>query len=385
MVVVPRGMKPGAKGGGGMEKSVRERLEAEGFVFEEGTEEALGFCEWFNVKVLGLDPESYRKEFWREVHTTGHTIGHVPRTLDTLLHERCLPRSDDRLAMLFWITVFQGAVFPFWLLIRVLSRKIRQARRGDYYERERERRHRLADERRAVVVRRTTNPRPTLQAIRELYGEIRRTRGRPAGTTPAPAALRLGALLEDLERYVDNHILVKRGLFGCRGRAGGIKRLLQREAPDLFDHYKSIMRYKALAKRYRQACGAADPIPVEALLPAEEGEERRETVDGIDFPRRDHHRDAGDLSVWMHENGNTAYLRTQDWAGNPDQTYSERDVLKPKSLRIAAEILNGCGGSILNLKVAISRLIDPECVLPGARPETGTAAETDSGKVVAAG
>ncbi len=366
-----------------MEKAVREKLEAEGFVFEEDTEDAIGFCEWFNVKVLGLDPEAYRRAFWREVHTTGHTIGHVPRTLDTLLHER--PNSDARIGMLIWIAMVQGAVFPFWLLLRVLSRKINRARRSSYYERERARRHRLADARRAVVVRRTTNPRPTLGSIRELYGEVRRTRGSPAGTTPALAALRLGALLEDLERYVDNHILVKRGLLGCRGRAGGIKRLLQREAPDLFDHYKSIMRYKALAKRYRQACGAADPIPAEALLPAEEGEERRETVDGIDFPRRDHHRDAGDLSVWMHEHGNTAYLRTQDWAGNPDRTYSERDVLKPRSLRLAAEILNGCGGSLVNLKAAISLRIDPECVPPGARPEAGAAAETDPSTAVSAG
>ena len=41
----------------------------------------------------------------------------------------------------------------------------------------------------------------------------------------AMAVLRLGALLEDLERYVDNHAYVTRGVPGIRGRAPGIKGL----------------------------------------------------------------------------------------------------------------------------------------------------------------
>ncbi len=359
-----------------MEKSVRRHLEAEGFVFSEASEENIGYFEWFNERFLGLDSEAYRKAFWREVHATGHTIGHVPRTLDTLLQEKCLPYAESRLSLLFWIAVVQGGIYPFWLLARVLSQALHKKRRSSYYPQERARRRRLAEERRAVVVRRTTNPQPTLQSIRALYGEIRRTRGRPAGTTPALAALRLGSLLEDLERYVDNHLIVKPGVLGCHGRAGGIKRLLEREAPDLFRHYKSIMRYKALAKRYRQACEAADPIPEEALLPAGEGETEKVTVGGIDFPNRAHHLDAGNLSVWMREHGNTAYLRTQDWAGNPDRIYSEKDVLNPRSLEIAAEILNGCSGSLVALRSAISLRIDPECVPPDVEPD---ARETAAG------
>ncbi len=352
-----------------MDKSVRKHLEAEGFVFAEASEENIGYFEWFNEKILGLDSEAYRKAFWREVHTTGHTIGHVPRTLDTLLQEKCLPYAESRLSLLFWIAVVQGGMYPFWLLARVLSQKIHKKRRSSYYPQERERRRRLAEERRAVVVRRTTNPQPTLQSIRELYGEIRRTRGRPAGTTSALAALRLGSLLEDLERYVDNHVIVKPGVFGCFGRAGGIKRLLEREAPDLFPHYNSIMRYKALAKRYRQACEVADPIPVEALLPAEKAEVEKVSVGGVDFPDRPHHANAGDLAVWMHEHGNTAYLRTQDWAGNPDRTYSERDVLTLGNLKIAAEILKVFGGSLVALRAEISLRIDPECVSSDIQPK----------------
>ena len=103
--------------------------------------------------------------------------------------------------------------------------------------------------------RATANPRPSLEAIRALYAQVRRN---------PEAALRLGGLLEDLECSLDN-----RPRFAgarCLGRAGGIKRYLQEQAPDLFAHYAALMRYKAIAKRSRQVASATAPVPAGAAL-----------------------------------------------------------------------------------------------------------------------
>lgn len=81
--------------------------------------------------------------------------------------------------------------------------------------------------------------------------------------------VRLGSLMEDLECYVDNSPYFREdGSFA--GRRGGIRRLLQGEAPDLYARYKTLMRYKALSKRFRQAVGVGDPMPAAAVLPSAE-------------------------------------------------------------------------------------------------------------------
>ncbi|MGN0890003.1 MAG: hypothetical protein ACI4UY_14110 [Kiritimatiellia bacterium] len=357
------------------------------------------YGEWFDEKVLGLDSEGYRRAFWREAHATGHTIGHVPRTLDTLLHEQCGPRADAQCGFLLAVALLQGGIYPFWLLARLLTREINRLRRGTYYARERERRHRLADERRAIRVRRTVNPKPSLGEIRAAWDLVRATRGREH----TMAVLRLGALLEDLERYVDNHAYVTRGVPGIRGRAPGIKGLFAKEAPDLREDYKSVMRCKALAKRYRQACDCSDPIPEEALLPARapaaapastpgevsadfaaerpaEGSDpsvaRRGTraAGGMLFPAFPCLDAVEALRAWMAEHGNTAYLRTQSWAPRPEGTYSERNLLRAASLELAAEILRFGDGTLVALEAAVALRIDPDCVardsVPGLRVET---------------
>ena len=352
------------------------------------------YGEWFDERVLGLDSEGYRRAFWREAHATGHTIGHVPRTLDTLLREQCGPRADAQCGFLLAVALLQGGIYPFWLLARLLTREINRLRRGTYYARERERRHRLADERRAIRVRRTVNPRPTLDEIRTAWAFVRSTRGREHSM----AVLRLGALLEDLERYVDNHAYVTRGVPGIRGRAPGIKGLFADEAPDLREAYKSVMRCKALAKRYRQACDCADPVPEEALLPvrASTGEpasppgdvsadfaaERSAAkshgpvaavgtrfVGGESFPFLPCLEELGALRTWMVDHGNTAYLRTQSWATRPEGTYSERNLLREASLELAAEILRFGDGTLVALEAAVALRIDPECVTRDAVPD----------------
>ena len=374
-------------------KVVREPRDTDAFDDGDGASPG-NYGDWFKERVLGLDSEGYRCTFWREVHATGHTIGHVPRTLDTLLREQCGPRADAQCGFLLAVALLQGGIYPFWLLARLLTREINRLRRGTYYARERERRHRLADERRAIRIRRTVNPRPALDEIRTAWTLVRSTRGRDH----AMAVLRLGALLEDLERYVDNHAYVTRGVPGIRGRAPGIKGLFADEAPDLRVVYKPVMRCKALAKRYRQACDCADPVPGEALLPvrtsagepasppgdvsADFAAERSaaksngpvpevgtRSAGGVSFPFLPCLAELGALRAWMAEHGNTAYLRTQSWATRPEGTYSERNLLRGASLELAAEILRFGDGTLIALEAAVALRIDPECVARDPVPD----------------
>ena len=50
------------------------------------------------------------------------------------------------------------------------------------------------------------------------------------------------------------------------GRNGGVKAWLREHAPELSGRYKTLMRYKALARRLRQAAGIADPVPASAVF-----------------------------------------------------------------------------------------------------------------------
>ena len=128
--------------------------------------------------------------------------------------------------------------------------------RARYYVRDNVRRRALAAERRRMTRRTTLNPCPTPEALRTAY--VAR------GASPE-AKIRLGGLLEDLECYVDN--CLRFGSDGeILGRNGGVKAWLREHAPELFEHYKTLMRHKALARRLRQAAGIADPVPTSAIF-----------------------------------------------------------------------------------------------------------------------
>ena len=239
-----------------MNRKIQKRLVAAGHALVPPEPPAKPFFAWFEQDVLGLDSEEYRRAFWREVHRTGHTIGHVPRTFESWQRERGVPaigRSGDMLLVYLFVG---GASLAFWLIREAIRRHLRRVRRPAYYETERARRLALAQTRRRQSRRVTTNPCPSLDAVRALFAQVRRN---------PEAALRLGGLLEDLECYLDNRPRFRGDR--CLGRAGGIKRYLQEYAPDLFAHYSALMRYKAIAKRFRQASGVADPVPADALLP----------------------------------------------------------------------------------------------------------------------
>ena len=239
-----------------MNRKIQKRLLAEGHALAADEPPAKPFFAWFEQDVLGLDSEEYRRAFWREVNRTGHSIGHTPRTLESWQRERGVHPAARPGEILMVYLFVGGASLAFWFIREAVRRHLKRVRRPSSSAAERARRLALARARRRQGRRATANPRPSLDAIRALYAQVRRN---------PEAALRLGGLLEDLECYVDN-----RPRFAgerCLGRAGGIKRYLQEHAPDLFTHYAALMRYKAIAKRFRQAAGVADPVSADALLP----------------------------------------------------------------------------------------------------------------------
>ncbi len=315
-----------------MRKAVEEHLKSRGCrVVRPPAEPAPptfeSLADGFLVHVLRLDPEGYRRAFWREAYRNGHTIGHVPRTLEGFFR-RNARTFEQQVSLLLEVAALFGAYAVATLLYRRLSLIVRRLRRPTYYERERERRKKLAAERREIRKHHTLNPRPTFDAIR---AALRVARNSPED------ALRLGSLLEDLECFVDNTL--RFGEDGqIVGRKGGIKRLLQREAPDLFRKYSTIMRYKAMAKRFRQACGTGEPVPPAMLLPAPEV------------------ADTTPDSAPVSKTTDTAT------APVPADAASGTRVGLACARETAREILGECEGTLISLEAALALRLDPDCI-----------------------
>jgi hypothetical protein len=148
---------------------------------------------------------------------------------------------------------------------RELMRDLRAIRRPFYYMRETERRRSLAIARRKISRRSTTAPMPTPEEILAAWN---------ARKTSREAMIRLGGIIHDLECYVDNCLRFdSKG--DVVGRNGGIRGWLKENMPELSPKYKTLMRYKALAMRLRQATNTKDPTPTSELL---NRKNRHETV-----------------------------------------------------------------------------------------------------------
>ena len=120
-------------------------------------------------------------------------------------------------------------------------------------------RHRMSLERRKCSRRSTIAECPTANAIRTAWHYRNRSLAN---------RLRLGALLMDLECYVDNALItiVEHGLLKIVGRRGGLKDWIRRNCPELEAHYKTLQRIKGMAKLARQRLDVLDPMPLSALL-----------------------------------------------------------------------------------------------------------------------
>ncbi len=294
----------------------------------------------FLVHVLRLDSEGYRRAFWCEAYRNGHTIGHVPHTFEAFFR-RNARTFEEKVSLLLAVAALFGVYTVATLLYRRLSFLVRRLRRPTYYERERERRQKLATARREVRKHHTLNPQPTFDTIR---AAIRTVRNSPE------SALRLGSLLEDLECFVDN-TLIHDSQGQIVGRRGGIKRLFQREAPDLFAKYSTIMRYKAIAKRFRQACGSSEPVPPAMLLPAPEAA-------------------CPDSAIQPALAGQTPTAVTGTVGTSPGPAPAPVPPPLPagvaeglaRARSVAREILAECEGTLISLEAALTLRLDPDCI-----------------------
>ena len=143
--------------------------------------------------------------------------------------------------------------------MREIRRSLRVVRRPFYYARETERRRRLAAERRKIRRRTTLAPCPTAEGLLGLWRRRKESKEN---------MILLGGMLQDLECYVDNRLRYDDG-GAIVGRNGGIRGWLRDNLPELFPRYKTLMRYKAMAIKLRQATETKDPTPTSALLDAE--------------------------------------------------------------------------------------------------------------------
>ena len=148
-----------------------------------------------------------------------------------------------------------------------LRRDLRILRRPLYYARETERRRALALERRKVPRRSTTAPMPAPDEVLAAWEARKESK---------EAMIRLGGMLHDLACYVDSRLRFD-GDGAVVGRNGGIRGWLKANLPGLVPRYKTLMRYKAMAVKLRQATGTKDPTPTERLL----DEPRCEVVAGL--------------------------------------------------------------------------------------------------------
>ena len=71
--------------------------------------------------------------------------------------------------------------------------------------------------------------------------------------------------------WYPSHRICHQGLPALRRGRPGIKGWLQLEIPALYMKYKTVMAYKAAAKRMRQVLDIRDPLPLSAALPQEGG------------------------------------------------------------------------------------------------------------------
>ena len=295
------------------------------------------FFRWFEECVMGFDPDEYRRAFWREARKTGHTIGPVPYGLAE--YRRGSP-VQMRGSILFYFAAMACSL-PFWFIRRAIDRHLARLRRPTYYEAERQRRHKLAEERRRVRRRRTISPMPGMDEIRKALARAPRS--------PADM-IRLGSLVEDLECYVDNSIYFnEKGKVA--GRRGGIRRHLQEHAPDLYARYKTLMRYKALARKFRQAVGESDPVPAAALLPP------REFTSDVDRARGEAEgEDRADRTATSIGIGETRRTHPHSPARRQEATVKPR----AEAVRAARKLLAGCEASCVSLAAQLALRLSPD-------------------------
>jgi len=162
--------------------------------------------------------------------------------------------------------------------------------------------------------------------------------------------IKLGAIMEDLECYIDNSLV-----FGEDGRIiarkGGIRRYIQSEIPDLYRSYKTLMRYKALAKKFRQAIGISDPIPASSVLPQEDEEGAGKSNAIEDRKDGAKSQKASERGTGEKNYGSVKNDENMVWT---DSQQSGGDGLDEEIRRRVREILEVCEGTFLDFAAILA-------------------------------
>ena len=195
----------------------------------------------------------------KAVFTTVHSeIWETNRNL-----KRSLPCSIENS---FWLSALFLDLYAFiplyalWTIPKLIEIAMRKCRRPTYYADENARRRKLASDRRKIRRRTTINRKPSPEDLRAQWARVKKS--------PRDMLL-FGSMLEDLEAYVDNS-LIRDEDGTIVGRKGGIKKWLCDNCPELWAKYPSVMRFKALAKKFKQVVELEDPLPITVALNPEE-------------------------------------------------------------------------------------------------------------------
>ena len=353
-----------------MDKAIAKHLAKRGMATTKPLRKDITFSErnpdffkWFHESVMGFDSEEYRREFWREARKTGQTIGHMPYGLREYHRRRDVRRAGGAILLEL---IIGGSALAVWLIRRMIDRHIQRLRRPTYYETERARRLGLAEERRCIRRRRTINAMPSKKELLEAFSKAKES---PANM------IRFGSLIEDLECYVDNTPYFKNEQLV--GRRGGIRRHLEREIPELYARYKTVMKYKALSKKFRQATGIEDPVPAASILPDESNSERCEgdensvrieiswgEGDGMERVMQGNRQKAAEkgkekqkeqsVQKGMKKGKGMQKGKEFDWSGFG---LGEKRIL-------AKEILGACEGTAMSLAAQLETRINPDYTPP---------------------
>ena len=146
--------------------------------------------------------------------------------------------------------------------------QLRKLRRPLYYARETERRRQLAAERHKIKRRTTLAPIPTAEALLDAWNHRKDSKEN---------MIILGGMLHDLECYVDNRLKIDEDGHVV-GRNRGIRGWIAFNLPELSPKYKTLMRYKAMAIKLRQATDTKAPKPTSELLTENPRHEVVETI-----------------------------------------------------------------------------------------------------------
>ncbi len=249
-----------------------------------------------------------------------------------------------------------------WCVLKGVALALRKVKRPKYYPQERMRRQALARERRRVRRRTTLNAAPTADELLVQWAKVKRNPGE---------MIRFGSMLCDLEAYVDNSLL--RNENGeIVGRNPGIRGWLNANCQPLAVHYKTVMGYKAMAEKFRQTVGLADPYPAALALdglgstpPTDAGSSCQNTVRKSDGGTPKEAAEVGGAVCQnMVRKDDELGAETDEMKTEGVEAHMARGMACRKARRKAEEMLAECRRSQRSVRLALAARLAPDQVPP---------------------